>query len=122
MLPHHFVPIDKVPMTSNNKVDLEALPVPGEQAGEADSANIVLPANEREQQMLAIWRQMLNRSDLGVTSDYFEHGGDSIRAIELIARLNRELDLKLETLTCMNAGRSAPFVHVRVQLKLRLSI
>lgn len=96
MLPHHFVPIDKVPMTSNNKVDLEALPVPGEQAGEADSANIVLPANEREQQMLAIWRQMLNRSDLGVTSDYFEHGGDSIRAIELIARLNRELDLKLE--------------------------
>ena len=109
-------------MTSNNKVDLEALPVPGEQAGEADSANIVLPANEREQQMLAIWRQMLNRSDLGVTSDYFEHGGDSIRAIELIARLNRELDLKLEIADLYECRTIRALCARKSDLKLRLSI
>ena len=102
MLPHHFIPVDKFPMTSNNKIDLAALPAPDERAGErgqdelADSARIVMPDNEREEKMLAIWKQMLGRSDLGVTSDYFEHGGDSIRAIELVARCNRELDVQLE--------------------------
>lgn len=96
MLPSHYIQIKSIPMTLNNKVDVKSLPAPGEHVQPADDSNLVMPSNEMEQRMLDIWKLLLNHSNIGVTSNYFGCGGDSIRAIELISRCNRELGLHLE--------------------------
>lgn len=81
MIPNRFVWLDSLPLTSNGKLDREALPRP-EKVG-LDS--IVLPRNELEGLLHHIWCKVLEREDLGVFDNFFRIGGDSILAIRVIA-------------------------------------
>jgi surfactin family lipopeptide synthetase A len=47
----------------------------------------VQPKGKLEQDALAVWMEILNEKDLGVTDDFFEAGGDSIKAVQIISRL-----------------------------------
>ncbi|WP_413035515.1 non-ribosomal peptide synthetase [Paenibacillus xylanilyticus] len=96
MLPAHYIQLKTLPMTLSNKVDTRALPAPGDSVTPVDVTDLVMPGNELEWQMLNIWQEMLDNRNMGVTCDYFELGGDSIRVIELISRMNRELGLHIQ--------------------------
>ncbi|MBD0669788.1 non-ribosomal peptide synthetase, partial [Streptomyces sp. CBMA156] len=89
-LPDHMVPtvvvLDRLPLTPNGKVDRRALPVPafgtGEEGGRA-------PAGEREHTLVRLFAEVLGLPRVGVTDSFFELGGDSIVAIQLVSRARR---------------------------------
>lgn len=54
---------------------------------------VVKPRNVLEQQLILLWQDIFKRDDIGVYDNFFELGGDSLRVMELIARLADELKL-----------------------------
>ncbi len=101
-LPSHMVPcsfllLDRMPLTAAGKPDRRALPAPA--AADGDRA-IVAPRNPLEQQLARIWADVLDVPEIGVSDSFFEHGGHSLLALRLLARVSEELgrELPLSTL------------------------
>jgi amino acid adenylation domain-containing protein/non-ribosomal peptide synthase protein (TIGR01720 family) len=83
MAPAAYVWLDALPLTPNGKLDRRALPDPREM----ESARTLLaPRTPNEQRLAEIWKQVLGLDEVGVTENFFELGGDSMRIIHLVAR------------------------------------
>ncbi|MBR3297676.1 MAG: AMP-binding protein [Clostridia bacterium] len=85
MLPSHFVKLDSIPLLPNGKLDKKSLPVPDIDLFRTEYAP---PETELEEKLLAGFEKVLEAERLSVNDDFFELGGDSLRAIALIAELN----------------------------------
>ncbi|ASS75391.1 hypothetical protein CIG75_10575 [Tumebacillus algifaecis] len=83
MVPGFFVNIDSVPVTINGKTDVRALPVP-EQERSSLSRPYEAPATDAERALAEIWSRVLQVEQVGVTDNYFELGGDSIRSLQIL--------------------------------------
>ncbi len=84
MIPSAFVFLEALPLTPNGKLDRKALPAPDghlELAGE-----YVPPRNPVEEQLCAIWQEVLRLERVGVHDNFFHLGGDSILSIQVVAR------------------------------------
>ena len=94
MIPVHFEKLEEIPLTPTGKVDKRALPKPKESIDrEIDYQG---PRNEKEEVLVDIWQEVLSvKSKVGINDNFFEIGGDSIKAIQISARLQR-YNLKLE--------------------------
>ncbi|MCY7900089.1 non-ribosomal peptide synthetase [Bacillus inaquosorum] len=86
MLPARLIQIDSIPLTVNGKLDQKALPEPEKNAYTADD---IRPRNEIEKVMAEIWEELLDVEELGVSANFFELGGDSIKALQVCARLKQ---------------------------------
>ncbi|MGD2115522.1 MAG: amino acid adenylation domain-containing protein, partial [Acidobacteriota bacterium] len=84
MIPSLFVAVDALPLTANGKVDRAALPAPEEAL--AAAAGGEAPATAAEETLAGIWREVLGLERLGVHDRFFDLGGDSILAIQVISR------------------------------------
>lgn len=94
MVPHFFVEIDEIPLTPNGKVDEKSLPEPDLSAGKRDYE---APSNARQERLAEIWGHVLGVRQVSIRDDFFQLGGDSIKAIEMISALRKDhlaLDLK----------------------------
>ncbi|WP_369987355.1 non-ribosomal peptide synthetase [Pseudomonas xanthosomatis] len=90
MVPAHLVLLTSLPLMGNGKLDRRALPAPDlEQARQHYQA----PANELEEQLAQVWREVLNLPRIGVQDNFFELGGDSILSIQVVSRA-RQLGLQ----------------------------
>jgi len=85
MVPSAFVSLDRLPLTSNGKVDRRALPRP-DQARPELARDYVEPQNDTERALARIWGEVLRIDRVGVHDNFFELGGDSILTIQVIAR------------------------------------
>ncbi len=95
MIPAHFTELDNLPLNSAGKVDMKALPLPFIVNSGLQNEQIAAPSTDIERQLLEIWQAVLDQQAIGIHDHYFHCGGDSIRAIQIVARL-RERNLKLE--------------------------
>jgi amino acid adenylation domain-containing protein/non-ribosomal peptide synthase protein (TIGR01720 family) len=86
MMPRAFVFLDVLPLTSNGKLDLKALPAPAITA----PSSITEPANDVEKKLAAIWSEVLHSHRAGLRDNFFELGGDSILSIQAVARARGE--------------------------------
>jgi amino acid adenylation domain-containing protein len=86
MVPAFFVEMEALPLTGNGKVDRAALPWP---TGSGETADIVLPRNSTEQKMAAIWQTLLGVALVGIQQSFFDLGGDSLLAVQLVAQIER---------------------------------
>jgi surfactin family lipopeptide synthetase A/lichenysin synthetase A len=86
MIPSYFVQVDKMPLTPNGKVDRKALPEP---VVETRSDQYRAPRNEMEELLSNLWQDVLGANQVGINDNFFSLGGDSIKAIQLAARLNK---------------------------------
>jgi non-ribosomal peptide synthase protein (TIGR01720 family) len=84
MIPAYFVPLEKMPLTSSGKVDRRALPDP-EYAAAVEE--YVPPGDKVEEILAGIWQKVLGIEKIGITDHFFKNGGDSIKAIQVSARL-----------------------------------
>ncbi|TWT12526.1 thioesterase domain-containing protein, partial [Reyranella sp. CPCC 100927] len=75
-----------LPVQVNGKVDRRALPEPEAGTG----AERVGPRGEVEARLVSIWRTVLKRDDVGVTDDFFDIGGDSLRALRVAAAARQQ--------------------------------
>ncbi|MES1241992.1 MAG: amino acid adenylation domain-containing protein [Acidobacteriota bacterium] len=97
MLPSAVVALADLPRTPHGKLDLKALPAPLPAEGEAENAAPRTPAEER---MAGIWSAVLARAPIGIHDNFFESGGHSLLAIQLVAQVRQAfgVDLPLRTL------------------------
>ncbi|MCP5047210.1 MAG: amino acid adenylation domain-containing protein [bacterium] len=88
MIPNSFIKIDQIPLTPNGKIDRKAMPAPDEILLESD-VDYKAPGDEAEQKLVEIWEQVLGRSPIGINENFFFLGGDSIKSIQIAARMNK---------------------------------
>ena len=99
MIPQYFVVLDAFPLNSNGKIDRAALPNPVSQAQLSDS-NDHAYQNELEVEIADLWRSILPNAQLDRQSNFFYHGGHSLLAVRLLAKLKSRyaIDCHLEAL------------------------
>jgi amino acid adenylation domain-containing protein len=96
MIPASFVPLVALPLTSNGKINRQALPAPGEaDAGLATESSHLAPANPDEQALAEIWAQVLGVERVGVTDTFFDLGGHSLLAVRITARAQAKWNIDL---------------------------
>jgi amino acid adenylation domain-containing protein len=89
MVPSAIVILDALPLSISGKVDRSALPDPEEFPSGFEHA-IVEPVNEYEIRLRIIWEEVLGVRPIGVEDDFLEMGGDSLRTIALLVRIEKE--------------------------------
>jgi amino acid adenylation domain-containing protein len=94
MIPQHFVALDALPRLPNGKIDRKRLPAPSPERA-ASEKNRVAARNALEQAVLETMEQVLKLPAMSVLDDFFAFGGHSLLAAQLIAQLNRKLDVNL---------------------------
>ncbi|AKA44315.1 non-ribosomal peptide synthetase [Paenibacillus polymyxa] len=93
MIPSYFVQLERMPLTTNGKVDRKALPEP--QGGIQTGVEYVAPRNRTESQLVKIWEEVLGYSGIGVLDNFFDLGGHSLRATTLVSKVHQELNVEL---------------------------
>jgi acyl carrier protein len=86
IVPAAFVFLDALPLTRDLKFDPTRLPQPGRQRPPLPN-DFVVPRSATEQQMARIWSEVLEIDPVGVTDSFFDLGGDSLRATQIVNRL-----------------------------------
>jgi amino acid adenylation domain-containing protein/non-ribosomal peptide synthase protein (TIGR01720 family) len=84
MIPSRFVWLPELPLTSNGKLDRQALFDLGSQS--QVSRGRLMPETESEEILAGVWAEVLGVERVGVEENFFELGGDSILSIQIMAR------------------------------------
>jgi amino acid adenylation domain-containing protein len=93
MVPHAWVFLPSLPLTTNGKVDRGALPPPD--AARADiGVQYVAPRNATEELLAGLWAEVLKLDRVGVHDDFFALGGHSLSAFQVLSRLNEQLPVR----------------------------
>jgi acyl-coenzyme A synthetase/AMP-(fatty) acid ligase/acyl carrier protein len=98
MLPSSFVALDALPLSPNGKLDRRALLALAPESSELEARSFVAPRTPGEERLAAIWAEVLGTARVGVTDNFFEIGGHSLSAIQVIARLRERTGLRLDLL------------------------
>lgn len=86
MIPSAFVKLDYFPMNSNAKLDKRKLPEPELKR----QVEYEAPKNERESCVAAVFSEVLSVEEIGLEDNFFEVGGDSIKAIRIVSKLREK--------------------------------
>lgn len=95
MIPSVFIPLSAFPMTINGKIDKRALPDPAyamqkQLEKNKHDKNLSQPINSLEKKIQSVWQTIFNRTDIGRDDDFFNLGGDSIKAIRMVSLLREK--------------------------------
>ncbi|WP_338846004.1 amino acid adenylation domain-containing protein [Massilia sp. W12] len=93
MIPSAFVQMPQFPLTPNGKLDRKALPAPDAQSSIA--RDYIAPQGELENMLAETWRELLHLPQIGRHEHFFELGGNSLIALQLVARLRQRLGVEL---------------------------
>ncbi|NDJ21057.1 amino acid adenylation domain-containing protein [Nostoc sp. B(2019)] len=97
MLPNVFMILEALPLTSNGKVDRQALPMPDALRPELEVA-FVVPQTEVEKTIASVWQKALNLEKIGIHDNFFEIGGHSLLLVTVHSQLQEILKAELSTL------------------------
>ena len=110
-LPEYMVPallmrLDTMPLSPSGKLDRRALPEPVWQTREH-----VEPQSPLQQQIAAIWREVLGLPRVGLHDDFFALGGHSLLATQIISRTRQACDVELPLRTLFEASELGAFAE-----------
>ncbi|NMX77852.1 non-ribosomal peptide synthetase [Pseudomonas sp. WS 5532] len=108
-LPEYMVPallmrLDAMPLSPSGKLDRRALPEPVWQTREH-----IEPATPLQQQIAAIWREVLGLPRIGLRDDFFALGGHSLLATQIISRTRQACDVELPLRSLFEASELGAF-------------
>jgi len=114
MIPSVFVVIPTIPVTPNGKVDRRALPEPdfADSVNDGDTAR-----NPVEDVLIAIWSEVLGLDSIGTNDNFFERGGHSLMATQVMSRLREAFKIELpvrslfENPTIESIGKTISFMR-----------
>ncbi|WP_343780302.1 amino acid adenylation domain-containing protein [Virgibacillus salarius] len=87
MVPTYFIQVESIPLTPNGKVDRKILPKPD--TLDLSIQEYVAPSNVKEKRLVEVCSEILGVKKIGIHEDFFDLGGDSIKAIRLISKLQK---------------------------------
>ena len=90
MVPTYLLAVDAIPLTSNGKVDRAALP-PIDSAESAVRTEFVAPRTMLEAVVADLYAGLLGREEVGIDDGFFDLGGNSLQAMQLVTKLRSEL-------------------------------
>src|SRR3989339_740225 len=93
MVPDIFVYLKEMPLNQNGKLDRLSLPEPKEK--DLDKNKYEAPKTDIEKRIANIWQEVLNIKKIGLNDNFFNLGGHSLKAIQVLARINKEFDIDL---------------------------
>lgn len=98
-LPLHFVPsvfmiLDALPLTPNGKIDRKALPLPSPQQVRS-KVDFVAPQTSTEKELAAIWTEILGSDHIGIHDNFFNSGGHSLTAAQLVTHIRKNFFVEL---------------------------
>jgi len=94
MVPSPIIPLPKLPLSANGKVDRRSLPEPEQFQNE--SQPYVAPRTDAEKAIAVIWSEVLGNERIGRGENFFEIGGHSLAGIQVISRIIDHFDVKLD--------------------------
>ncbi|MDO6525553.1 amino acid adenylation domain-containing protein [Motilimonas sp. 1_MG-2023] len=107
MIPSVMMCLEQLPLNSNGKIDRKALPQPDLNQGQ----DYVAPNCELERQICEIWQQVLKQPQIGLQDNFFQLGGHSLTATQVIAKVNQAFDLQLPVKTLFQAQTVSALVE-----------
>jgi acyl carrier protein len=94
MVPSAFVTLDELPLTAHGKIDRAALPAPSASRLELERSHT--PArNVVEEVLVNIWQQVLGVARIGIHDSFFDIGGHSLLAMQLVSRIREDFGIDL---------------------------
>jgi amino acid adenylation domain-containing protein len=114
MVPSLFVSVDSLPLTASGKVDRQKLPEPTE-SGSAEA--YVAPETPLEEQLAALFAEVLGVERVGVTANFFDLGGHSLLATQVIARVRSDIGVELPLHSIFISPTVSELAHQVVSLR-----
>lgn len=93
MMPMYYQKLDALPVTSNGKLNLKELPL--DYTNNMEEREYVAPRDEMEQKVAAIWEEVLGIDVVGVSDNFFQLGGHSLKITKLLAQVKAELGIEV---------------------------
>ena len=87
MVPSYYVNLQTIPLTSSGKIDRKSLPMPDKRL-RPQLENFTAAATDMEKKLSTIWQTVLNIPSIGVDDNFFDLGGSSMIAINIINKIN----------------------------------
>lgn len=92
MMPSAYVILETLPVTANGKLDKKALPVPEKLEAEAE---YLAPRNAVEEKVAEVWKEVLDRKQIGIHQNFYEAGGSSIMATQIVFKLSETFNVRM---------------------------
>ncbi|WP_318628486.1 non-ribosomal peptide synthetase, partial [Paenibacillus polymyxa] len=111
MVPSYFVQLEQMPLSPNGKIDRKALPAP--EGSLQTGADYAEPRTAQERALVAVWQSVLGLQTVGILDNFFDLGGDSIKAIQIASRAFQagyKLDMK-DLFQYPTVATLAPHMH-----------
>ncbi|WP_419735511.1 amino acid adenylation domain-containing protein [Pseudomonas sp. COR18] len=108
MVPSHLILLERLPLTPNGKVDRKALPAPQANLAQFEYR---APQTALEQALAGIWQEVLKVDRVGLGDNFFDLGGHSLMATQVISRVRQGLDVELPLRTLFEADNLAEFAE-----------
>jgi amino acid adenylation domain-containing protein len=98
MIPNYFIPIKELPITVNGKIDRKALPRIRHPFA---TKEYVKPYTKTQKKLVTIWQKLLGIQEIGLQHNFYDLGGTSLLAIQLIINIYHSfrIELNLQELT-----------------------
>ncbi len=94
MIPAVFVRLDELPLTPSGKIDRKALPEPADSRTELEES-VIAPRTPLEELVAGIWADILGLKRVGIHEDFFQIGGNSLLATQVVSRLSSALQVEI---------------------------
>ena len=95
MVPEMILKVDEIPLNGNGKVDKKRLIATAKENQNQSTNEIVNPTNETEEYILSLWKKILKVEKMGIDDDFFDMGGHSLKAVQLMAEIKREKEISI---------------------------
>ena len=96
MVPVAFVNLEQMPLTKRGKADQKALKTLWNEEYNEDEKVYEAPANDTEKQLAAIWQEVLSRKQISVSDNFFDLGGHSLRATQVVSRVYKQMGIQID--------------------------
>jgi amino acid adenylation domain-containing protein len=94
MVPMVFVMLERWPLTSDGRVDRQALPAPEDDSPTPED-RFAAPRNPVEEELARIWVEVLGVERVGVDDNFLELGGHSLLATKVVSRVRESFRVEI---------------------------
>ncbi|NET45429.1 amino acid adenylation domain-containing protein [Okeania sp. SIO2B3] len=116
MIPSGFVVLSQLPLTPSGKVNRKALPVPDNLS--SVSTEFVAPETETEKVLAEIWAEVLGIEKVGIHDNFFDLGGHSLIATQVVSRVRKAFAMEISVSTLFENSTIAKLAENLVEQQL----